>query len=30
VARWTSLFIGAVQGIHKGIDSETSLAIYAT
>ncbi|WNN39388.1 VirK/YbjX family protein [Pseudomonas inefficax] len=22
------LFIGAVQGIHKGIDSETSLAIY--
>ncbi|HGM4966502.1 TPA: VirK/YbjX family protein [Pseudomonas putida] len=23
-----SLFIGAVQGIHKGIDSETSLAIY--
>ncbi|ANC81883.1 VirK/YbjX family protein [Pseudomonas plecoglossicida] len=24
----TSLFIGAVQGIHKGIDSETSLAIY--
>lgn len=24
----TCLFIGAVQGIHKGIDSETSLAIY--
>lgn len=23
-----SMFIGAVQGIHKGIDSETSLAIY--
>ncbi|MFJ4386321.1 VirK/YbjX family protein [Pseudomonas sp. NPDC089408] len=23
-----SLFIGAVQGIHKGVDSETSLAIY--
>lgn len=23
-----SIFIGAVQGIHKGIDSETSLAIY--
>ncbi|KTT16441.1 DUF535 family protein [Pseudomonas parafulva] len=23
-----TLFIGAVQGIHKGIDSETSLAIY--
>nr|WP_225777935.1 VirK/YbjX family protein [Pseudomonas sp. Marseille-Q3773] len=22
------LFIGAVQGIHKGVDSETSLAIY--
>ncbi|BBU45165.1 DUF535 domain-containing protein [Pseudomonas monteilii] len=23
-----SMFIGAVQGIHKGIDSDTSLAIY--
>lgn len=27
-AEGLSLFIGAVQGIHKGIDSETSLNIY--